>query len=94
MTTKTQTKAYRVTKIQQVAGGGIRTYTHEGTLPELLEIYRHSLEAGQSWEHEKGNKKINTNPRTIKSLCTALTNSANNVAINGYGGADYTYEEI
>lgn len=60
-----------------------------GTIPELIEAYSYTLEVGASWQHEKGNKKINENPRGIKSLITNLYNAKNNAAANGYSGWDY-----
>jgi len=56
-----------------------------GTIPELIEYFRYTLECGKSWEHERGNKKINMNPRGIKSLVTNLNNADNNSAANGCG---------
>ena len=46
-----------------------------GTIPELLDYFGYTLECGKSWEHEKGNKKININPKGIKSLVTNLNNN-------------------
>jgi len=68
-----------------------RVYSQVGTLDELIQAYSYSLEVGQSWEHEQGNKKINRNPRGIKTLVTNLYNAANNAAANGYSGR--TFEE-
>ena len=71
-----------------------RTYkTSPMTLPELVEYHQYTLECGRSWQHEKGNKKINCNPKTIKSLITNLNNAVNNSAANGYAATDYDYEE-
>jgi len=73
---------------------GTRTYEQEGTLQELIEAYSYTLECGQSYQHEKGNKKINPTSKTIKSLITNLYNAKNNSAANGYSGCSFTYEEI
>ena len=44
----------------------------EGTLDYLKEsVFGYTLDCGHSW-----NKKINPNPKTIKSLINALNNSA------------------
>ena len=56
----------------------------EGTLAELIEYFRYTLEVGKSWEHEKGNKKINMNPKSIESLLNNLYNAKNNAAADGY----------
>ena len=56
-----------------------------GTIPELIEYFGYTLECGKSWEHERGNKKININPKGIKSLVTNLNNADNNSAANGCG---------
>ena len=61
------------------------------TLAEAIAYYGYSLETGKSYEHEKGNKKINCNPKTIKGLITNLINAANNAAANGYSGTWYEY---
>lgn len=59
------------------------------TLENLIQYFSYTLEVGKSWEHEKGNKKINKNPKTIKSLITNLNNATNNAASNGYSGKSY-----
>ena len=74
-------------------GGETRTYESSvGTVAELVKYYGYSLEVGQSWQHEKGNKKINRAPKGIKSLVSNLYNAKNNAASNGYGGS--YFEEI
>jgi len=60
-----------------------------GSLAELIQHYKYTLECGQSYQHEKGNKKINTSPKTAKSLIINLNNAVNNSAANGYGGKYY-----
>ena len=68
--------------------------TTEGTIAELIDYFGYTLEKGKSWESEKGNKKINMNPKNIKALITNLNNSENNAAANGYSGTSYDFEEI
>ena len=68
------------------------TETH-GTLEELVKHFKYTLECGESWQHEKGNKKINTNPKTIKSLISNLNNAKNNSAANGFSGTSYSLKE-
>lgn len=60
-----------------------------GTLEELISKFSYTLEVGRSWEHERGNKKINTHPATIRSLVSNLNNAENNAAANGYSGVTY-----
>jgi len=60
-----------------------------GTLSELIEYYSYTLECGKDYEHEKGNRKINTNPKNINSLITNLNNASNNAASNGYSGTSF-----
>ena len=64
------------------------------TLPELIDYYRYTLEVGKSWEHEKGNHKINMNPRTVKELVKNLNWATNNAARDGYSGKHYSIEEL
>lgn len=87
-------KVYRIIAHYSPMWGNSREYKFEGTLEELIEAFSYTLEVGESWQHERGNKKINRNPKTIQSLCTNLENAKNNAARNGYGGYYYTYEEI
>ena len=55
-------KSYKVTR--NIYGmSRTRTYTDEGTLEELLEHAKYTFEVGYSY-----NRKINTNPKTIKSF--------------------------
>ena len=68
-----------------------------GTLAELIEYYSHTLEIGKSYEHERGNKKINVNPKNIESLVQNLNNAKSNAAANGQSSerfyVDYGYLE-
>lgn len=71
----------------------IRTGTfHDmtGTVEELTKACSYALECGASYEHEKGNSKINRNPKTIKSLISNLNKSGDNAALNGCGSHHYT----
>ncbi len=64
-----------------------RRHGHEnstsGTLEELIERFRYTLEVGKSYEREKGNKKISLAPKTIGSLIKNLNNAKSNAAANG-----------
>ena len=55
------------------------------TLAEAIKYHGYTLECGASWQHERGNKKINRNPKSISALITALNNASNNSARNGVG---------
>lgn len=74
-------KIYKIEKTRRD-----RTYHQVGTLEQLVKAYGYSLEVGQSWERESGNKKINRNPKSIATLVKNLYNAANNAAANGYSG--------
>lgn len=60
-----------------------------GTLEELIEYFSYTLEKGASWQHERGNKKIDRHPKTIASLVKNLNNAENNAAANGCGSTWY-----
>lgn len=66
-----------------------REYFSEGTLEELIEHHSYTLMVGKSYQHEKGNKKINTCPKTVKSLVTQLNNAVANSAANGCPSKHY-----
>ena len=66
-----------------------RYYYQEGTLPELIKAYSYTLETGQSYEREKGNHKINTQPKSFASLVKNLDWAVDNAAANGYSGKSY-----
>ena len=58
--------------------GDGKTKTETGTVEELLSAYSYVLEVGQGFAFEPGNKKVNTNPKTIKALLKSLTVAADN----------------
>ena len=60
-----------------------RERSKSGTLAELIEYYGYTLETGKSYEHERGNSKINLNPKSIESLVQNLNNAKSNAAANG-----------
>ena len=62
---------------------GMREKEITGTLEELIQYFSYTLECGKSWERERGNKKINVHPKTIKSLVNNLNNAKTNSAANG-----------
>ncbi len=70
-------KTYKI-KRSVFGRSGTRTYFQEGTLDELKQAYSYTLEVGQSWAHEPGNKKVNTNAKSIKTFMKALNQAADN----------------
>lgn len=82
---KAQPKVYTLVKNSD-RGSSI---TLVGTVAELVQATSYTLECGASYSYEKGNKKINRNPTTIKSLVSNLNNAVNNSAANGYAGVRY-----
>jgi hypothetical protein len=76
-------KQFIITHTRPMSG---RSYSsHPLTVAEAVDYYGYTLEVGASWSHEKGNKKINRNPKTISSLITNLNNASDNAARNGCG---------
>lgn len=63
------------------------------SLNGALHYFSYTLECGRYYEHERGNKKINMNPKTVRSLVKQLNNAASNAAANS-NGALYTYERV
>ena len=71
-------KTYKIQETRFRLYGDSKSKVYEGTLDELIEIFSYTLECGRSWEHEKGNKKINVHPATAKSLVSNLNKAAQN----------------
>jgi hypothetical protein len=61
-------------------------YYQTGTLAELIKAYSYTLEVGESWQSEKGNHKINRNPKNINALIDNLNWAVDNAAADGYSG--------
>jgi len=55
------------------------------TLPEAINAFSYTLECGSAYEHEKGNKKINRNPKSFKTLVINLNKASDNSAMSGIG---------
>lgn len=71
-------------------GGDSRVSYYTGTLEYLIKkVFGYTLEVGASYQHERGNKKINQNPKTAQQLAINLYNAKNNAARDGYSGYDY-----
>ena len=60
-----------------------------GTIEELLNYFSYILEVGKSWEREKGNQKINLNPKNGKALVDNLNKAKSNAASNGDSNTYY-----
>ncbi len=87
-------KVYKVVMSKSGRGGDTRTYDQVGTLPELIKAYSYTLEVGASWAHEKGNFKINENPKSVKTLVKNLYNAKNNAAADGWSGCSFSEEPL
>lgn len=77
------------------------TRTKEGSIPVVnvfftvesaRRYYLNVLETGKAYSQEKGAKKINLYPTTVKSLITNLNNALNNAAANGWSNVSYSAE--
>jgi len=82
-------KTYTITSTRFGYSGSRRSSTETGTLKELISHFSYTLEAGKSYESEKGNKKINLNPRGIKSLVQNLNKAKSNSSANGVSNTLY-----
>jgi hypothetical protein len=63
------------------------------TLEGHIGYFGYTLECGQSWENERGNSKININPKTAKSLVSNLNKAKSNSAANGNPDTYYKLKE-
>lgn len=86
-------KTHTIRIVTYKRNGESRTTLQEGTLPELIGYFRYGLETGHSYQHEKGNKKINLEPKTIKSLISNLNNAKTNAAANGCPNVHYSLND-
>lgn len=78
-----QVKRYVISHTRPMTG---RTYNSPPlTVEEAVKHYSYTLACGADYEHERGNKKINLAPKTIKSLIANLNNASSNRAANGCG---------
>ena len=81
-------KTYTIKSVRYNFPDSPKFYT--GTLEHLVnEVFGYTLEVGASYAHEKGNKKINRNPKTGTSLVTNLNNAVSNSAANGCASKYY-----
>jgi hypothetical protein len=79
---KQMTKQYTIntTTIRMMSDS--KNYQTSGTLPELIKYFSYTLESGASYNGDKGCKKVNRNPKTIKGLITSLNNAASNTSVH------------
>ncbi len=70
-----------------------RETEYTGTVEELTEKFSYRLECGRSWQYQKGCKKVNTAPKTIKQLLTALDNAVYNTQSACYDRDSYWLKE-
>ena len=82
-------KLYKISKTNFMTG---KVYTSRPlSVEEAVEYHSYTLECGASYQHERGAKKINRKPTTIKSLVSNL----NNASANTNGGKEcYTFVEF
>jgi len=85
-----QNKKYIITRIRP---DGKEFPGQPMTLKEAVEYFQGTLSTGKSYEGEKGNKKINMNPKNIDALIKNINQAKNNAAANGYSGTYYDYKE-
>ena len=64
-----------------------------GTLEELTQTFSYTLEVGYSWQSQRGCKKVNKQPKTIKALLTALANAVYNTQGSCYEQDYYELKE-
>lgn len=69
-----------------------RDREYYNTFPSVYEATRHygyTLQAGASWAHDRGCKKVNQNPTTAKALIAALDNAVHNTQGSCYNPDSY-----
>lgn len=66
-----------------------RTQEYTGTLEHLVDVFKYTLTCGASWSSCSGCRKVNTNPKSVKSLVTALNNAVGNTQGSCYERDSY-----
>ena len=61
-----------------------------GTISELIDAHRYTLETGKSYENERGNSKIKMDHKTIDSLVNHLNKAATNASSNRNPSTSYS----
>ena len=71
-----------------------RATEYTGTLEHLVnDVFGYTLEAGKSYEWERGARKVNTNPKSGRGLVTALNNAVENTQGGCYNRDWYELKE-
>lgn len=86
---KKEEKIYTIEQTKSRRFGTPSKYYQTGTLPELVKAYSYTLGVGKSYETEKGNAKINMNPKTVEKLVDMLGKAKDNAAADGYSGCSF-----
>ena len=71
-------KIYTIEVTRIRLSGPSTTTKYNGTVDELKEKFRYTLDCGASYNFERGCKKVNPDPKSIKSLVANLNNAAEN----------------
>ena len=86
-----------MSKVYTIVSTNRRTgisHANSMTLTEAAKFYGYTLECGESYQHERGNTKINRSPKTIASLIKNLNAAVNNSAANGYANISYSAAQL
>lgn len=83
--------AVRAEKVYTIKAKGINGSSTEttGTVDELVQMFRNTLERGRLYQKEVGNKEINIVPQDIDSLVRNLNNAAKNAACVWQASTNY-----
>ena len=60
-----------------------RTTEVTDTLENLIQYFSYTLECGRCYQNERGNKRIDTAPKSARSLVANLNNAERNRSANG-----------
>lgn len=72
-----------------------RKTEYTGTLEHLIDdVFGYTLESGESLQYERGCRKVNTNPKSGKSLVTALNNAVHSTMVSCYDPDWYEIKEV
>ena len=58
------------------------------------DVFGYTLESGESLQYERGCRKVNTEPKSGKSLVTALNNAVHNTMVACYDPDWYEIKEV
>lgn len=85
---------FSITKTKSSSFSGKEITSTTGNFEELLKIHSSTLNSGAYFSDEKGCKKINTKPKTIKSLVNELNKASFNLCSNVPTNVTYTFEKL